>query len=240
MNAGKDAGGARLRVKICGVRRPWDAREAVRAGADAVGVILAESPRRASPDEAGAVARAAREEAEALGRAVDVFGVFVDEEPARILEIARLVPLDVAQLHGDEGPGVAGPLAGLRLVKAVRVRGPESTEEIELYAGAPGFEAVLLDSFDETARGGTGRAFDWEVAAAASRRARVILAGGLAPSNVAEAVRRVRPFMVDASSGVERAPGVKDAALVREFVAKARAASLGGGPGGEAGRGGRT
>ena len=226
-----------VRVKICGLTRPDDARAAVRAGADAVGLIFAESKRRVSPDRAKSVAQAAREEAARLGREVDVFGVFVNETPARMREIAREVPLDVVQLHGDETPEIARDLAGLRLVKVVRVRGPESLEEIESFsksgAGPHGkscaltagaFEAVLLDTYSPAARGGTGRTLDWDVARRAAREAPIILSGGLRPENVAEAVRKVRPVMVDASSGVESSPGEKDPELVERFVREAKSA----------------
>jgi len=211
-----DAAGTR--VKICGLRRPDDARAAVRAGADAVGVVFAESPRRATPEEAAAVAGAAREEAARLGREVEVWGVFVNESAERIAELARSVPLDVAQLHGDETEDVARALLPLRAVKAVRVRGPEALPEIERLAAQGAFEAVLLDAYDERARGGTGKTVDWGVAYDAARSARVVLAGGLTPANVAEAVRKVRPWMVDASSGVERSPGEKDPEAIEAFV----------------------
>ncbi len=212
------------RVKICGLRRPDDARFAVRAGADVVGIVFAESPRRATPEEAKAVASAARETAAELGRGVEVWGVFVNESAQAVAELARLVPLDVAQLHGDETEDFARELAPLRAVKAIRVRGPEALPEIERLADGEVFETILLDSFDERARGGTGKTFDWDVASAAASRARVVLAGGLTPTNVAEAVRRVRPWMVDTSSGVERSPGEKDLEAIEAFVKSAKGA----------------
>jgi phosphoribosylanthranilate isomerase len=248
---------ARVRVKICGLKRPAYARDAVRAGADAVGVVFAESPSRVTLEEARAVAAAARDEAAKAGRTIETWGVFVNEEAGRIIELAREVPLDVAQLHGDETLDFARSLGDLRLVRAVRVRDSGALEEIARFASSGAFEAVLLDSFDERARagrvgapdsipgppargsylpgaeapggapmrrGGTGRTFDWGVAREAAERARVVLAGGLSPDNVAEAVRRVRPWMVDASSGVESAPGEKDAALVERFVSEATSA----------------
>jgi phosphoribosylanthranilate isomerase len=164
-----------VRVKICGIKRPDDARAAVRSGADAIGLIFADSPRRISLEEARDVAAAAREEAESHGRKVDVFGVFVNEDPTRVREIAREVPLDVVQLHGDEPPGIARELPGLRLVKVVRVRGEESLEEIGPTRASGAFKAVLLDAYSDAARGGTGRTLDWDVAARAAREGPVIL-----------------------------------------------------------------
>ena len=213
-----------VRVKICGLTRADDARAAVRSGADVVGLIFAESKRRVSPEQAKAVASAAREKAAGLGRAVDVFGVFVNETAARMAEIARDVPLDVIQLHGDEAAGIAGGLPGLRLVKVVHVRGKESLAEVRDFAASGVFEAVLLDTFSESARGGTGKTLDWSVAAEAARECPVILSGGLTPRNVREAVLEVRPMMVDASSGVEGCPAEKDHALIDSFVREAKAA----------------
>ena len=218
------AASAPVRVKICGLKRPAQARAAVSAGADAVGVVFAESPRQVALEEAKEVATAARDEAAKAGRTIEAWGVFVNEEAGRIIELARGVPLDVVQLHGDETVELARTLGGLRLVKAVRVMDAGALEEIARLVASGAFEAVLLDSFDERARGGTGRTFDWEVAREACRYHRIVLAGGLSPANVAEAVRRVRPWMVDASSGVESAPGEKDAALVERFVSEARSA----------------
>jgi len=215
----------RLQVKICGMKRPEDAREAVRLGADAVGVIFAESPRRVTADQARAVVAAARDEARTSGRAIDVFGLFVNEHVDTIRELAREVGFDVAQLHGDELPGIANELKGLRLVKAVRVKDLDSLHEIERYWSTGWFEAMLLDAYSEKARGGTGKTFDWAVAEKAVKTVRVILAGGLTPDNVREAVRRVQPAMVDVSSGVESSPGVKDHAKMKRFVEEARSAS---------------
>lgn len=201
-------------VKICGLTRPEDAVEALSSGADALGMIFAPSRRRVSLEEARRVAGVVR------GGAL-LFGVFVDEDPARIVETCRAVPLDVVQLHGNEPPEILADLPGIRAVKALRVRDDRVLEELPRYAR---FDAVLLDTWAEASPGGTGETFDWAVAASAARRARVILAGGLTPCNVAEAVRRVRPYMVDASSGVESSPGRKDPSLVREFVRAAKTA----------------
>ncbi len=225
-------------MKICGLRRPEVARAAARAGADAVGFVFARSSRRVTVEEAALAASAAREEAAAAGRTVEAWGVVVNEPVDGLREIARGVPLDVIQLHGDETPDFARQLVDLRLVKAVRVRGAGALEEIERLWATGLFEAILLDAFVEAlealeageggggegARGGTGKTFDWEIARRAAGRVPVVLAGGLTPDNVARAVRRVRPRMVDASSGVESSPGVKDPALVERFVREARSA----------------
>ena len=218
-----------LFVKICGIARTEDAEAAVRSGADAIGVVFAQSPRRVSPERAAAVASAAREAARAARREVLVFGVFVNELPDRVRELTRAVPLDVVQLHGDESPELARALAGLRLARAVRLRGDESLRETEALAASRLFEMLLFDAYSCSARGGTGESPDWNLAAravsiAAERGARTILAGGLRPDNVGRAVRLVRPSGVDASSGVERSPGLKDPVLVERFVAEARAA----------------
>jgi phosphoribosylanthranilate isomerase len=214
----------RLQIKICGMTRPEDARAAVRLGVDAVGVVFAESPRRVTAGVARAVAAAARNEARTSGRSIDVFGLFVNERAEVIRQLARDVGFDVVQLHGDEMPGIANDLQGLRLVKAVRVKDHAALHEIERYWSTGWFEAVLLDAYSEKARGGTGKTFDWSVAEEAAKTVRVILAGGLKADNVREAASRVAPAMVDVSSGVESSPGVKDHASMARFINEARAA----------------
>lgn len=209
-------------VKICGIRRPEDARAAVRLGTDAIGVVFAESPRRVTVDEARAVVDAARAEAQARERRVDVFALFVNESAEVIRDLQASVGFDVAQLHGDESIAFAAGLGGIRVVKAVRVRDHSSLADVQVCVESGACEAVLLDAHDDRVRGGSGKVFDWSVAREAARGARIILAGGLNPDNVHEAVVRVRPYMVDVSSGVETAPGVKDHALVRRFIEEAR------------------
>lgn len=202
-----------IRVKICGVTNAADVRAVVESGADAIGFnFWPKSKRWVEPAVAAELAR----EVPAF---VTRVGVFVDEERGRIEEIAARVGLDVVQLHGAETAAFARGLSR-RVVRGIRARSANDLEGIEAY----GASAVLIDAYVPDAPGGTGLRADWALARAAARRYPVILAGGLDPSNVAEAVRAVEPYAVDVASGVERAPGVKDPAKIRAFVERARAA----------------
>ena len=205
-------------VKICGVTRLADALVALEAGACALGFILASaSPRRLEPAEAQALVGAVRAATDKPFEAVAVLGGY-DAPAARhaLLELG----FDRVQLVGEE-PRPAlfdalnelGPLAA-RAYGAVRVRDAASLEGLE---DAP-CDAVLLDTYRKGALGGTGHVFDWDLAAPLAARRRIVLAGGLTPSNVADAVKRVKPWRVDVASGVEDAPGIKNAAKVRAFV----------------------
>ncbi|MFA6002011.1 MAG: phosphoribosylanthranilate isomerase [Thermoleophilia bacterium] len=198
---------ARVRVKICGLTRPEDAALAVSLGAWALGVIFApESPRRVGRKQAAAVL-------EPAAAGVERVGVFVNAGLDEIVETARACGLTVLQLHGDESPDECldvGRLTGCLVIKALRVAGPES------LAGVVTFDTdfILLDTYQSERHGGTGRVFDWSLAAALPaglRSERLILSGGLNPDNIAEAVRVVAPLAVDVASGVESAPGMKDA-----------------------------
>jgi phosphoribosylanthranilate isomerase len=203
-----------LRIKVCGITRLQDALAAVEAGVDAVGFNFAPaSPRRLDPEAARAIAAA-------LPPYVVRVGVFVDAVPVLLEEILRHAGLHVAQLHGDEEPGTCRALR-VPWYKAHRVGAGFDPEGIGRY----GTGAFLLDTAVEGAAGGTGRTFDWKVARRAAVLGPVILAGGLAPENVAAAVEAARPWAVDVNSGVESAPGVKDAARLAEFVRRARAAA---------------
>ena len=137
-----------------------------------------------------------------------------------LLSAAAVSGVQVLQLHGDEPPELARSLP-MPILKALRVAGPESLEALDRWPGVAGF---LLDA-PAPGYGGSGQTFDWSLAATAARRATVLLAGGLTPANVAEAIRAVRPFAVDVASGVEASPGVKDAARMAAFLAAARAAA---------------
>ncbi|MFS8525320.1 MAG: phosphoribosylanthranilate isomerase, partial [Limnochordales bacterium] len=208
------------RVKICGLTSPADVEAAVRAGADAVGFVFAESPRRVSPQKA-------RELARAVPPFVVRVGVFVDETYDAAARIAEDAGLHVIQLHGraDEAVILRLQRLGYQVAQAVRMR---DERDVNAVAGTAA-DAVLLDTFSPGRAGGTGRTFDWRLARAAmaaldarGKRLPVVLAGGLTPENVADAVRTVRPFAVDVSSGVETAPGRKCPEKMQRFVRKVR------------------
>lgn len=203
-----------VRVKICGITNLDDALAAAEAGADLLGfVFYPPSPRYATMERADEIIAAVRR----LGAAVGTVGVFVDEELGRVWEAIRRCDLDYAQLHGEEPPEYVAAL-GRRAIKALRVRSSADVERLAAYQAA----AYLLDAYYPTKPGGTGQAWDWGLAMAAKEYGPVIVAGGLTPDNVAEVVRRVRPYGVDVSSGVESEPGRKDIAKVRRFVAAAK------------------
>jgi len=198
-----------VRVKICGISDPATAVVAAEAGADAIGLIFAPSRRRVT-------AAQAREIAAALPPFVTKVGVFVDEERGRIEESIAACGLGAVQLHGAEPPEFC---AGFRVpvVKAIRVKDASSLEQMTAYQ----VDAFLLDTFDASALGGTGRTFDWTLAIQAARTHRTILSGGMTPVNVVEALTRVVPYGVDVSSGVET-DGRKDHAKIRDFIRRVR------------------
>ena len=191
-------------VKICGVTRADDALAAVDAGASAIGFVFwPDSPRYVDPYRARAI-RAA------LPPFVTAVGVFVNQPVEYVSGVASLVRLGAVQLHGDETPQYASLLSA-PIVKAL----PLTTLGESDLAAWPDETMVLLDVHDPVKRGGTGRTIDWAAAAGISARRRIVLAGGLTPDNVADAVARVRPFGIDVSSGVEVSPGIKDHRRVR-------------------------
>ncbi len=202
----------RTRVKICGLTRAEDVDAAVEAGADAVGfVFVAGTPRVVSVERA----RALRTRVPPF---VTVVGLFVNADPVEVRETVSAVRLDVIQLHGEETPEVAG-ICGqwAQVVKAFRMKGPETLDLMPAYAAAA--QAYLVDAYVAGAHGGTGARFDWDLAIRAQALGKpVILAGGLKPGNAAEAVRRVGAYALDVSSGVESAPGLKDPERIRSFM----------------------
>jgi phosphoribosylanthranilate isomerase len=196
-----------LRVKVCGLRREDDARLAVDLGATAVGFIFWPGSRRfIDPAKARAVAAS-------LPEAVMRVGVFVDQEPGFVREVVDAVSLDGVQLHGSEAVADYAAL-DVRLIKAIGVPDPFDASVID---SVPESVTLLLDAHDPERHGGTGRTIDWTVARAVAARRQTILSGGLNPRNVAEAVDRVRPYMIDVSSGVESSPGIKDPVKLRAF-----------------------
>lgn len=203
------------RVKICGLTRLEDALAALEAGADYLGFVFAPSPRRIEP------AAAARIIAALPAGSAERVGVFVNETADRINAIAAEVGLTMVQLAGDEPPGIHARLA-LPAIKALRLRRGERPEA--MTGPAEAFAYLMIEPYVEGRYGGTGRTADWEAAAAVAGRlpGRVFLAGGLTPENVANAIARVRPFAVDASSRLESSPGIKDPQRIRKFVEAVR------------------
>lgn len=201
-----------LRVKICGVTRAEDALAAVRLGADALGFnFWPGSKRHLSPAAAAAIVAQ-------LPPHVTTFGVFVNPTRGQLEEALASSGVGVAQLHGDEPPALCVGLP-VPVVKAIRVRDGHDLAQLASYE----VRAFLLDAAS-AGYGGSGATFDWGLAAAVARELPVLLAGGLTPENVAEAVRTVRPLGVDVASGVESSPGVKDAGLMERFIRRAKGA----------------
>ena len=199
-------------VKVCGIVEPADALVAVQAGATAIGIVFySASPRYARLDQAAMVS------AIVSSRALKV-GVFVNETPARIRAVADAVRLDVVQLHGDEPPSDLDELKGLRVWKALPVGDNFDAAWMDNYD----CEAILLDSAKADAYGGSGQTFPWRKAIEAKGKRRIILAGGLGPDNVEEAIRTVAPWGVDASSRLESSPGRKDSERVEAYVKAAQ------------------
>jgi phosphoribosylanthranilate isomerase len=194
-----------LLVKVCGITRLEDADAAVAAGARALGFIFwPESPRFLDPHRARAIVSA-------LPPFVTTVGVFVNQPTAYVNGVAALARLSAVQLHGDETIDEAARVAR-PVVKAIGVSAATQAGAADAW---PARVTMLVDAHDPRRRGGTGRTIDWTVAAAIAARRRTILSGGLTADNVADAVARVRPFGIDISSGVERAPGIKDHARMR-------------------------
>jgi phosphoribosylanthranilate isomerase len=202
--------GADVRVKICGITNLADACAAIDAGAAALGFnFYPPSPRSVTPE-------AAAEIVAQLPRAVCIVGVFVNEARDRVAAIARQVGVTALQFHGDESPEFCRGWTQ-KVIKAIRVCDAHAAAHAERYA----VDFILADAYVEGQRGGTGRRIVPILLEGFERR-HLILAGGLNPENVAEAVRTVRPFAVDVASGVERAPGQKDVTLMRRFIAHAQ------------------
>jgi len=203
----------RTRIKICGLTRPQDVCDAVNAGADAIGfVFYPPSPRAVNIEQA-------RELVALLPPFVTAVGLFVNESETRVREVLDAVPLGLLQFHGDETVAYCAGF-GRAWMKAARVRA--GFDLVDYAARFPGSSGLLVDAWVD-GYGGGGEVFDWNLLPQ-EFKAPLVLAGGLTPANVAEAVRRVRPWAVDVSSGVEAAKGIKDRALMEAFVAGVREA----------------
>ena len=196
-----------VRIKICGITNLEDALMAVEAGADALGFVFFQgSPRYISQEQAAVIIRC-------LPPFVQTVGLFVNEELAVVNGIADQCGLDLVQLHGEESPDYCAAVKR-RIIKAFRVKDASSLDNMSNYKVA----ACLLDAWSPAAHGGTGTTFNWEIAARAAASQPIILAGGLTPENVAEAIAAVKPYAVDVSSGVESSPGMKNQVKIAIFV----------------------
>ncbi len=211
-----------VEVKICGLGRPEDARVAEAAGAEYLGVVFAASPRQRTEDEARVIWRATRAKR---------VGVFVDAPATEVLERARRLDLNVVQLHGAEDPAYCRRVSrpgNWRVWKAVRLEaGCDVESALERYSQV--VDGLVLEGRSDRGHGGVGARFDWswvsDVRASWPQSLSLVLAGGLNPSNVLEAIQSARPQVVDVSSGVESGPGIKDPDAVRAFVEAVRSAS---------------
>lgn len=192
-----------VRIKFCGITNIKDALEAAGLGINALGFVFAKSPRQVSPEKA-------KEIIEKLPPWISAVGVFVNEKSEAVSEIAEHCRLDYIQLHGEESPEYCGSL-GLKVIKTIK----DDIEKISDY-NVSGF---LLDTHDHGKAGGTGKTFNWDLALDAKKYGcPIILAGGLTPENIGEAVEKVKPYGVDVSSGIELAPGKKDYEKMKRFV----------------------
>jgi len=197
-------------VKICGITNEEDALLAVALGADALGFVFAPSPRQVRPDDVRDIVRR-------LPHGIVTVGVFRDELPRRVVSVVNRVGLSGAQLHGRESPAdVRSVREGVSFVIQAFAAGDPAIAE---SAGGPA-DIVLLDAPDP----GSGSVFDWKLADGVPGSVRMMLSGGLTPANVGDAIRRVRPWGVDVSTGVEAQPGSKDAVKLRKFIEAAREA----------------
>jgi phosphoribosylanthranilate isomerase len=204
------------RIKICGITRQEDAQAAVQAGAHALGfVFYAGSPRHVSAETVDAIVRG-------LPPFVTSVGLFVNARPDEVKAVLATVPLDLLQFHGDEDLSYCASFAR-PFLKAVRV-GPK-TDLLECSRTFAGARGLLLDAHVEGSYGGTGQTFDWQRIPEALRE-HIVLSGGLTPQNVHDAIKAVKPWAVDVSSGVEASKGIKDAEKIRQFISEVKRADV--------------
>jgi phosphoribosylanthranilate isomerase len=204
-----------MKIKICGITNTEDAGVAVAAGADALGFVMyRKSPRWVEPTVARSIIAG-------LPPFVFPVGVFVNEEAERVRALMDECGFALAQLHGDESALYCQNL-GRPALKALRLKDRGTFLALAEFQGRANVRGVLIDAFSDQAYGGTGQTVDWTLAQEAARLIPIILAGGLTPTNVAEAIAQVRPYGVDVSSGVEQSPGKKDPDKVKAFIQAAR------------------
>ena len=214
----------RVRVKIEGLRDPVDAMRVAQMGADAIGMVFAESPRWVSPDQARAIV-------DILPPWTATVGVFVNSDPVAINHVIERTGIGCVQLHGDEEPDVVGRIDA-PCIKAFRVRDESWLGEVRQWLSAcqsrSNLAAVLLDAYNPNIRGGTGERFNWDLVADARAAGAlagmdpIVLAGGLDASCVSQAIDLVKPWAVDVASGVEKSPGVKDFRKIADFIRATR------------------
>lgn len=208
-----------VKIKICGITSVEDAEVAVTAGADALGFVMyRKSPRYVDPTIARTIIAD-------LPPFVLPIGVFVNEEADKVRTLMDECGFALAQLHGDESASYCQNL-GRSALKALRLKDRGSFLALAEFQGRANIRGFVIDAFSDQAYGGTGQTVDWTLAAEAARSAPILVAGGLTPSNVAEAIRQVHPYGVDVSSGVEERPGKKDPAKVKAFIEAARLVSI--------------
>ncbi len=201
-----------FKIKICGITNLEDANAAVSYGADALGfVFYPESPRVVTPETA-------RNIISSLPQSITTVGVFVDENKAKVEDAASYTGLDIIQLHGSESPEYCD--FSRKIIKAFKIKEPSDLEALNAYNFVSAF---LLDTYSPNEIGGTGQTFNWEIAVEARKYGKIILAGGLNPKNIAEAIKFVQPYGVDVSSGVEgEEKGKKDHKKLQLFIERAR------------------
>lgn len=197
-------------IKICGITNREDALFAANLGVDALGFIFAPSPRQVTTKQA-------REIIDSLPPFINKVGVFLNHSREVVAQMALYCGLDTIQLHGEESPEDCQHF-GTKVIKAFRVKDQDSFRDLPLYQ----VSAFLLDTYLPGQPGGTGKTFDWELAKAAKKYGPIILAGGLNPENIREAIRKVKPYGVDISSGVEERPGKKDWQKLAKLVEEIR------------------
>ncbi len=200
------------RIKVCGITRKADALYAASLGVNALGFVLAESPRKIALEAVQEITRS-------LPPFVSTVGVFADMDLETLRSAAAFCGFDWLQLHGNESPEYCRAL-DFRLIKAIRVKDRESIESMAAYKDC--VKAFVLDTYVKGQKGGTGKIFDWFLAKEASHYGPIILSGGLTPEVVKEAIKVAKPYGVDVSSGVESAPGIKDHERLRSFVEEVR------------------
>jgi phosphoribosylanthranilate isomerase len=204
-----------VRIKICGITNEEDALAAAQLGADAIGFVFAPSPRQVTAERA-------KEIISSLPPLTQTVGVFVNEDPDKVASLAQFCGLDLLQLHGDESAAYCSRF-GRRVIKALRLRSQDDLQGLAEFSSV--VDALLLDTYVPEQYGGTGLTFDWNLAVQARGVGRVILAGGLNPENVASAIHTVEPYAVDASSGLEREPGLKDHQKMAKFIERVHQAA---------------